>query len=104
MGNHFYKSKKNKKIDIDIKNEPDIKFIKNIVEYSYSYGIDNTFIIFKSIYDLLYFVYSKKNSFVFYNLVDYKIINEIKNIGSEFIITFRHYLDKINKRDLVLSI
>ena len=104
MGNHFHKSKKNKKIDIDIKNEPDIIFIKNIVEYSYSYGIDNTFIIFKSIYDLLYFVYSKKNSIVFYNLVDYKIINEIKNIGSEFIITFRHYLDKINKRDLVLSI
>ena len=39
-----------------------------------------------------------------YDLNNQRKINEIKNIHDEFITNFRHYLDEINKRDLVMSI
>jgi len=32
------------------------------------------------------------------------MIKEIKNYHNEYINNFRHYLDKINKRDLIISI
>jgi len=39
-----------------------------------------------------------------YDLNNQKKINEIKNIHDEYITNFRHYLDEINKRDLVMSL
>ena len=44
------------------------------------------------------------NSIVSYNLINAKKINEIKNSHLKSITNFRHHLDKINKRDLILSI
>ena len=78
----------------NIINEPYIKYIKV-----------NSFISFKSIYDILYLIYStKKNAIIFYNLINNKKINEIKNAHQESITNFRHYLDSYNKRDLIISI
>ena len=73
---------------------------------SYSgYEIRNSFTIFKSINDILCMVYANKSkSILLYNMIDYKKINEIKRAHNNFISSFRHYLDSINKRDLLLSI
>jgi len=76
--------------------------IKDI--YSFYY-LDNTFLVFKSIYKILFLIYSNRNkSIVFYNLIDNIKINEIKRAHNYDITNFRHYLDKSNKRDLIISI
>lgn len=68
-------------------------------------NLDNSFIIFKSINDIFYLIYANTdNSIVSYNLINTKKINEIKNCHLNKITNFRHHLDKINKRDLILSI
>lgn len=43
------------------------------------------------------------NSIISYNLIDQKKMIELKEIHSQMIINFRHYLDKPNSRDLVMS-
>ena len=76
--------------------------INNSNNYTF---LNNNFIIFNSIYDILYLIYiNSRNSIIAYNLVDNKIINEIKNAHLENILNFRHYLDEINKRDLIISV
>ena len=86
-------------------NPKDISFLRNITKDSYTNGIlDNTFILFNSINDLLYLIYSKRNSIISFNLNNNKKINEIKNAHDEDISNFRHYLDKINKIDFLLSL
>ena len=95
--------------DSDIQNESDpmnIQFYKNLSNDSYSnYWLDNTIAVFKSIYEIIYLIFSNKNkSIIFYNIIDEKIIKEIKNAHNYYITNFRHYLDKINKRDLLMSI
>ena len=89
------------------KNNPNnIKFLKDIVNDSYDdYGLVNAFIVFKSINDILYLIYATQNkSFISYDLINNKMIKEIKNYHNNYIDNFRHYLDKINKRDLIISI
>ena len=72
--------------------------------YSYS-ELDNSFIIFKSINSILYLISaSVNNSIISFNLINTKKINEIKKWYQKAITNFRHHLDKINKRDLILSI
>ena len=44
------------------------------------------------------------NSLISYDLIDNKKIIEIKNAHSKYITNLRHYLDKLNKRDLIMSI
>ena len=39
-----------------------------------------------------------------YNLIDFKLINEIKMAHFKFITNFRHYYDRDNKLDLIISI
>ena len=90
---------KNKKItntiDIEI---PKIENQKVLIN-------NNTFVVFKSINDILCLIYSNDfRSIISYNLIDNKIINVIKNAHEEYIINFRYYSDKNNKRDLILSI
>ena len=43
-------------------------------------------------------------SIILYNLIDNKKMTENKIANDEFISTFRHILDKNNKRDLIISI
>ena len=83
----------------------EIKLLTDITKDSYALlGLDNTFCVFKSINDILYLIYTNIDcSIISYNLIENKKINEIKNAHTEDITNFRYYLDKINKRDLLLS-
>ena len=87
-------------------NPNNLIFLKNLVEDSYSeICLDKTFSIFKSINEILYLIYSNsKNSIILYNLLNSQKISEIKNSHKHFILSFRHYLDKINNIDLIMSI
>jgi len=86
-------------------NPNDIKLYKIIEKNAYSkIFLDNTIIIFKSIDNIFYLVYSINNIVIFYNLIDEKKINEIKYLDGDIITNFRHHLDELNKRDLVLTI
>ena len=60
--------------------------------------------VFKSINDILYFIYSNNiNSIISYNLIDNKKINEIKNAHNFSISSIKYYLYKYKNQDLVLS-
>ena len=88
-------------------NQLNIDFGMGLIKDSYTNdtGVDNVFIVFKAINDILYIIYANNNmSIILFNFIDNKKINEIKNAHSYYINNFRHYSDKINKRDLVLSI
>ena len=87
-------------------NPKDIKLLKSIIKDSFAeIDIDNTFTVFKSINDILYLIYSNKNkSIICYDLQYQQIIKEIKKCHKAYITNLRHYLDEINKRDLLMSI
>ena len=79
----------------------------DIANDSYSWGnwLNNSFTLFKSINELIYLIYSNINkSLIFYEIIDCKKIIEIKNAHKENISTIKHYLDKVNKKDLIMSI
>ena len=116
---HIKQSKSHQKSSINIslnnlkntnisnsKDSINMKFISSLATNSYGYiDLDNTFIIFKSIQDIQYLIYSTLNkSMVIYNLVINKVIKEIKNCHNKYITNFRHILDKKEKRDLVMSV
>ena len=86
-------------------NPNNLFFYKNLTEDSFSpILLDNIFTIFKSINDIYYLVYSnKQKSIISCNLLDNKKINEVKNAHKENILNFRHYFDKINKIDFIIS-
>ena len=81
-------------------------FLKNLVTDSYSKDwLIDKFIIFKSINNILYLIYSNNNkSIISYNIIGNKKINEIKNAHEDYISSFRYYLDNINQRDLFISL
>ena len=84
-----------------------ITLLKEITIDSYAdYGwLDNSFIVFKSIYGILHLIYStEKKSIVSFNLIDNVKIIEIKNAHEEHITNFKYYFDKNKERDLILSI
>ena len=86
--------------------EPEnIKFINCLTKKSYCrIGLDNTFVVFKSLNNTFYLVHSDiNNSIISYDLINNKKINEIKKAHEYFIISLRYFLDKSNKRDLILS-
>ena len=89
-----------------IKSPKDIKLLSNAINDSFVYSnLDYSFTVFNSINNILYLIYSNENkSMICYDLNNQRKINEIKNIHDEFITNFRHYLDEINKRDLVMSL
>ena len=98
-------------------NPETIKFYKDIKLISsdyheksnkeYSNTLDYEIIIFNSVYDILYLICSggeDNNSIISYNLIDEKKMIELKDVHSKMIINFRHYFDKLNARDLVMSL
>ena len=87
-------------------NPNNLIFLKNLVEDSYSsICLDNIFSIFTSINEILYLIYSNnKKSIILYNLLNNQKISEIKNAHKDFILSFRHYLDRINNIDLIMFI
>ena len=56
--------------------------------------------IFKSINDTTYLVYSNVKSIISYKIEDNKKQNEIKNAHEKYISSFRYYYDCINEQDL----
>ena len=82
--------------------------INNIKEINESFSLcslDNIFLVFNSVNNILYLIYaSKLKSIIIYDLVDETKICEIKNAHKEYITNFRHHFDKKNKRDLMISI
>ena len=88
------------------KNNPNnIKLFSNIINDSVStVSLSNSFIVFKAINNILYLIYGNKNkSIICYNLNEKRKIQELKNYHNEIISFFQHYLDEINKRDLLMS-
>lgn len=78
----------------------------NLTNDSYSHdNLDNTFAIFKSIYDELILIYTNKNnSIISYNIIANKKIKEIVKSHEAYITNIRHFWDKINSKDLIMSI
>ena len=67
--------------------------------------MDNIFIAFNSINNISHNIYVKKDrTIINYNLNEQKVITQIKNTQERIINNFNHYLDKIKKRDLIMSI
>ena len=68
-------------------------------------SLENSLCIFKSINNILYLIYTNMNNWIIcYNLIDNYIINQIKYAHKEYITNYRYFLDKNNKRDLIISI
>ena len=103
----IYINKEDLIINIEFRSNPNnLTFSHDIIESYANEALDNTFLVFKSINDIFYLIYSNlDNSIIAYNLINYKKIIEIKNANYwSYFTNFRHYLDKFNKRDLMLSI
>ena len=109
------KQKKNKlkdeinilKKDHNIDKKPEIIFEKDLTKDAYGYDscLVNAFTLFNSINNILYLIYSNKNkSIICYDLKLEKITKELKANNDNYITCIRHYLDKINNRDIIMSI
>ena len=83
-----------------------IKYFIDLASDSFAFvDLDNSFCVFNSINNILYLVYtSKNNSIIFYDLNNFKKINEIKSFQKDIISSYRHISDIKNKRDLIMSI
>ena len=83
-----------------------IKLLYTIEEKSYAdYGLDNSFALFNSFNNIIYLVYStRKKSMICYDIKNKALISEIKNCHKGYITGLRHYADKVNKIDLIMSI
>ena len=83
-----------------------IQYEKNITTDSYAhFGLDNTFILVQSILSIHYIIYSNKSkSIISQNIINFQKISEIKNAHEGYITNFRHFLDKKNIRDIIMSI
>ena len=82
------------------------KLYKDLTKDSFcTLDLDNSFIVFKSIDNILYLIYSnEEKSIISYNIIDNKKINEIKNAHNKKVFSYRHILDTKNERDLIISI
>jgi len=83
-----------------------IQFMEDLTTDSYShYALDNTFLVFKSINNILNLIYATKlNSIICYNLINNIKISEIKKAHNSYITNFRHYFDKKHNVDIIMSI
>ena len=109
-GNEVKKGKIEEIKDGDIGKDKNVaenlQYICDITKDSYSYFyLDNIFTVFNSIDKIFYLIYGTNNkSIIAYNLIENKKVIEIKNAHKQLISSFRYYPDKINKRDLVISL
>ena len=97
---------KNKIFKNNDNNPMNIKLLFEITKSSYGcFDLDNTFAVFKSVNNILYLIYSTKaKSIICCNLENFQIIAEIKNHHKIHITNIRHFQDKKNKLDLIISI
>ena len=67
--------------------------------------VENIFCIFESIDKIIYLIYPNNNkSIISFNLINIQKINEIKKAHNFDITNIRYYLDKKNKRNIIISI
>ena len=95
------------KYNLNFKSNPKyLKFSKLLIKDStIKLHLDNIFTIFKSINNLLLVIYIKENtSIISYDLINEKQITQIKNAHNKDITNIKHYSEKKNKRNLILSI
>ena len=88
-------------------NPYNIHYLTELTDDSYCHwGVDNTFTTFTTLNNTSYLVYATEQySIHFYNLNQQKLEKEIQNAHSEEQITnFRHFVDEIKKRDILMSI
>ena len=92
--------KKEQKSDKE-SNPQSIELFSDLIENSFSiFPLDNSFIVFKSIDNIIFIIYSTENkSIICYNLNDQKETIEIRNYHSDYIINFRHQMEKVKKRE-----
>ena len=83
-----------------------IKLLKEITNNSFSDWIfENTFLIFKSINKYYYLVYATQiKSIICFDLLNFQIINEIKNSHEQNITNFKHIYNKKTENDLIMSV
>ena len=97
----------NDNINEFITNPYNIHYFTELTDDSYCHwGIDNTFTTFTTLDNTSYLVYATEQySIHFYNLNEQKLVKEIQNAHCEEQITnFRHFVDDIKKRDILMSI
>ena len=88
-------------------NPKDIEFLCDLTKDAYThYILDNSFIIFNSVDNILCLLYiTEENNIIVYNINDQQKIGEIKHYNHKnFISCFKHFLDKANKRDLIMTV
>jgi WD40 repeat protein len=105
QNNIHNKKIKLKQINLDL----DFVFYKDLTNKSFaddfSSSSDNTFTVFKSINEIFYLVFASiEKSIISYDIKNSQKICEIKNAHNNYIIDFRHFYDKKNKRDLLISV
>ena len=87
----------------------DFAFYKDLTSKSYADDFSGscgyTFTIFRSINEIFYLVFASiEKSIMSYDIKNNQKICEIKNAHNNYIIDFRHFYDKKNKRDLLISV
>ena len=90
----------------DKNNPKDIYFLKDLSKFPNAYiNLDNSFTVFKSINNSLFLIHSNfLQSIISYDLDNFKIIGELKNAHNKSISYLKHYFDRNNRRDLIMSI
>lgn len=91
---------------ISFKNPSSIKYLKDISTDCFSNILDNTFCVFISVVqNISYLVYAtKSHSIISYNISNDQKLCEIKEAHEKYITFFKHYFDRINYRDIIISI
>ena len=90
---------------MEFSNPENIKLLYNLAQDSFNNKwIDNPFVVFNSINNIFYLIYANSEKSIISNdVINNKKINEIKNAHKNNIMNFRYNFDKINKRDLIIS-
>lgn len=80
--------------------------LNQLTKDSYSnLPLENIFCVFESIDNIIHLIYSNNvKSIISFNLVNIQKINEIKKAHNFEITNLRHYLDKKNNRNIIMSI
>ena len=100
------KEAKSMKIIQNNENPKDIQYKNDVAIDSFAtFSYDDSFTVFKSINNILELVYATKDkSIIVYDLNNSKTLHKLFKCHINYITNFRHYLDKLNKRDIIMSI
>ena len=103
--NSLKKDAKNMKMIQNNENPKDIQFQNDLAIDSFAgFSYEDSFAVFKSINNILELVYATKDkSIIAYDLNNVKVLNKLFKAHNNYITNFRHYLDKMNKRDIIMS-